>query len=125
MAADLGLEPTLGLEAEERVAGVGGGVAALAEAGDKFAEVGFGCGGERGFGGSGAEGDLLDGVEGFGGSAEADAGELQTVKKKAELGGGAEALVYFVSMRGWNKGEEAGGGFGEAGGDRGGVGRVA
>ena len=91
LAPELAFEPALGLHAEEQIAAVAGGVAAGAELGDELAECGFGFGGERGLAGAGADGDLLEAVEVFSG-AQADAGEVEAVEEKGELGGAAETL---------------------------------
>ena len=83
VAAEAVFEPALGLQTVERVALAGGSTAALDELRDQVAEGGFGFRCEGGFGGAGAEGDLLDAVEAFGGGGDADAGELEAVEQEA------------------------------------------
>ena len=114
VATEEGFEPALGLGAVEGVFFVSGRGAAGEEAGDEFAEVGGVFVGERGFVGSGAEGDFEGLVEGVAGEAGADAGELQAVEEEGEFGGGAEFLLDEVAGGVGDKGEDAGGGFGEA-----------
>lgn len=72
--------------------GVGdAGAAAVKEMADELLEMGAGGGKEDGFGRAGAGGDLELAVEGLAGEGGADAGELEAVEEKGELGGGAEA----------------------------------
>lgn len=82
VAAEEGFEPALGLGAVEGVAFVSGGGAAAEEARDEFAEVGGVVVGERGFVGSGAEGDFERVVEGVAREAGSDTGELQAVEEE-------------------------------------------
>ena len=107
-------EPALGLGAVEGVALAGGGVAALAEGFYEFAELGLGLGGEGGFVGGVAEGDLLDAVEVFCRGTLADAGELEAVDKEGELCGGADALGDDGAEGLRNERHDLGGGGGEA-----------
>ena len=129
VATELAFEPAFGSHAVERVAFVAGGGAALAEAGDEVTQARFGLRRERGFAGSGAEGDLLGAVEGLCGCADADAGELQAVEEEGELGTAADALLRRSPAEARrNGGPDAGCAFGEAilrGGRRSGRGRGA
>ena len=115
VAAKVVFEPALGLEAEEGVSFIGGRAAPLDELGDEVTERGGGFRGERGFGGTGAEGDLLDAVEGLVRCGDADARELEAVQQEGELGGGAEALGDVGPGGCGDELEDACGGLGEAG----------
>jgi len=58
---------------------------------DELAKVGLSGREEEGFGRAGADADFELAVEGLAGKGGADAGELQAVEEKGELGVGAEA----------------------------------
>ena len=106
VGAKRGLKPALRLGAEERVlCGVGvrpvGSAPPIEEMTDKVAEVGFGGREEKGFGRSGAKADLKLAVEGLSGEGGTDAGELETMEEKGELGIGAQAELAGLRKGIW------------------------
>ena len=81
IAAQLRFKPCLRCHAEERVFEAAVRVPAFKQPGNQFAKQRFCIGGQRGFVGSGAEGNFADGCERVGGGGLPDAREFKTVQQ--------------------------------------------
>lgn len=114
VAAEDGFEPAFGLEAEERIGGGSGGMAAMEEAIGEVKEEVLGGVVEEGFAGAGAEEDLVLMLKGAGDEGVTDAGVFETVEGEGDFGGAAGADFGGVAEAGREKRAEVSDGDGGA-----------
>src|SRR5580700_8056866 len=103
VAAENRFKPALGLEAEERVVGGGGGITAAEEAIHEVEEEVFGGFIEEGFARGRAEGDLVLTREGAVEERVADAGVFEAVEREGDFGRGTRTDFRGVEKTGWEQ----------------------